>query len=34
MPVASKEVIKAYFEANFAAKKFYNILLAFLKVAL
>jgi len=30
VPVASKEVIKAYFKANPAAKKFYNILPAFL----
>ena len=30
MPIASKEVIKAYFKANPTIKKFYNIPLAFL----
>ena len=30
MPIASTEVIKAYFEANPTAEKFYNILPAFL----
>ena len=32
MPVASKEVIKAYFKANPTAKKFYNIPPAFLNL--
>ena len=30
MPITNKEVIEAYFKANPAAKKFYNILPAFL----
>jgi hypothetical protein len=34
MPVTSKKVIKVYFKANPAAKKFYNIPPAFLKVTL
>jgi hypothetical protein len=34
MPIANKEVIKAYFKANPAAKKFYNIPPAFLKIIL
>jgi hypothetical protein len=34
MPVTSKEVIEAYFKANFTAKKFYNIPPVFLKVIL
>jgi len=32
MPIASKEVIKAYFKANPAAEKFYYILPAFLNL--
>jgi hypothetical protein len=33
MPITSKEVIKAYFKANPAAKKFYNTLPTFLNLS-